>query len=173
MFRAPIPSPSRPQPPYAASICRRGHVQNDALSDISAGSSGYCGECGAKIIAQCSGCGTRIRGADRGMAGAMNNYIPPRFCDGCGEPLPWATREDCIFQLENILDDAPNIDQATRLLVLADLERLRTEFDLDDKKQTEIWKRIKDRAPGLFTSSALSIIQNILTAAIIRALDLS
>ena len=106
------------------------------------------------------------------MMGAMNQYIPPRFCDGCGEPLPWATREDCIYQLENILDDAPGIDQATRLLVMEDLERLRTGSDLDSKKEVELWKRIKDRAPALFKTTALPVLRNVATAATLKALGL-
>ena len=70
------------------------------------------------------------------------------LCDGCGEPFPWATRQQRIYQLENLLDEE-NIDEMTRLLVQEDLERLRTSEGLTEQEQLGIWKRIKARAPGL------------------------
>jgi hypothetical protein len=106
-----------------------------------------------------------------GLAGAMTKYAPPKFCDGCGEALPWANRQDYIYQLENLLD-IEEIDQPTRLLVLEDLERLRIETDLGEDKQAEIWKRIKDRAPGLFVGSAMKIIQSLITAYVGKKLGL-
>jgi hypothetical protein len=51
-------------------------------------------------------------------------YTPPNCCDGCGAPHPWASREVLLFELENLLDEE-GIDEADRLLVSADLQRLR------------------------------------------------
>lgn len=84
------------------------------------------------------------------------------FCDGCGEPFPWATRQQLIYHLENLLDEE-NPEEATRLLVIQDLERLRPS-DLGDKEQLEIWLRIKNRAPGLLAGAAGKISQALLTA---------
>lgn len=155
----------------AATVCRRGHPKEIRLSAPPVAELGFCTECGAPIIGRCPACGVRIRGMERGLAGAMSKYVPPKFCDGCSEPLPWANRQDYIYQLENILD-VEDIDPSTRLLVLEDLERLRTGNDLSEDKQIEIWKRVKDRAPGLFAGSALRIIQSLATAYIEKRLGL-
>jgi hypothetical protein len=157
--------------PRAATVCRRGHEQQITLTAAPTGDLGFCNECGASVIGRCPACGVRIRGMEGGLIGAMTPYLPPKFCDGCGEPLPWAGRQDYIYQLENLLD-VEEIDQPTRLLVLEDLERLRMEVDLGEDKQAEIWKRIKDRAPGLFTGSAMKIIQSLINAYVVKRLGL-
>ena len=41
--------------------------------------------------------------------------------DGCGEPYPWASRQDRIYQLENLLDEE-QIDEPIRLLVMEDFD---------------------------------------------------
>jgi hypothetical protein len=56
--------------------------------------------------------------------------------------------------------------------VLEDLERLRIETDLGENKQAEIWKRIKHRAPGLFTGNAMKIVQSLISAYLIKQLGL-
>jgi hypothetical protein len=90
-------------------------------------------------------------------------YAPPMFCDGCGEPFPWASRQQRIYHLENLLDEE-DIDDATRLLVMEDLERLRTSGELDERQQLEAWQRIKARAPGLLAGAAGKITTTLLTA---------
>jgi hypothetical protein len=91
-------------------------------------------------------------------------YEAPKFCDGCGEPYPWATRQDRIYQLENLLDEE-EIDEPTRLLVREDLERLRVDGpELDRDTELAIWRRVKSRAPGLLAGAAWNIAQNLLSA---------
>nr|WP_300614428.1 DUF2321 domain-containing protein [Trebonia sp.] len=157
--------------PRAATVCRRGHPIEITLTVAPSRDLGFCNECGAQIIGRCPTCNIRIRGMETGLVGAMTKYAPPKFCDGCGEPLPWANRQDYIYQLENLLD-TEEIDQHTRLLVLEDLERLRTEADLGQDKQVEVWKRIKDRAPGLFMGSATKIVQSLITAYVSQKLGI-
>jgi hypothetical protein len=95
--------------------------------------------------------------------GVPDRYTPPMFCDGCGEPFPWSTRQQRIYHLENLLDEE-DIDDATRLLVMEDLERLRTSEGLDERQQLEAWERIKARAPGLLAGTAGKIATTLLTA---------
>lgn len=141
---------------------------------------GYCVECGAVILGRCPVCRRRIRGElhvpkDDFMripdAVASLEYEPPVFCDHCGEPLPWASWADRIYQLENLLDDQ-DLDTADALLVLEDLERLRTAVDLDEARQMESWRRIKKRAPGLLADSGLAILRTVATTAILKSLGL-
>jgi hypothetical protein len=73
------------------------------------------------------------------------------------------TRQQRIYQLENLLDEE-EIDDATRLLVMEDLERLRTSGELDQRHQLETWQRIKTRAPGLLAGAAGKISRTLLDA---------
>ena len=45
-----------------------------------------------------------------------NRYNRPSFCDGCGIAYPWATREERIYELENLFDEA-GIDEADRVVI--------------------------------------------------------
>ena len=151
--------------PRAATVCMRGHVLKRYLAEVPAEPLGFCLECGAPVIGRCPSCKIRVRGSSHvpGYLG-IDHYEPPRFCDGCGEPLPWATWQDRIYQLENLVQ-YEQIDEATKLLVLEDLRRLRTAAsELDQDGQLTIWKRVKSRAPGLFGGAATPIAQNLLSA---------
>lgn len=99
------------------------------------------------------------------------DFAPAAFCDHCGEPEPWATWADRIYQLENLLDEQ-DLDTATGLLILEDLERLRDAAELDEGRQLECWRRIKKRAPGLFADSGLAILRTVATTAILKGLGL-
>src|SRR5262245_18501917 len=98
-----------------ALVCSRGHKVTYRLEqDPGDGPLGYCSDCGAPIIGKCPACGARIRGVDflPGYLGTIS-YAPPKFCDGCGEPMPWAGRQERFYQLQNILDQQ-DIDQSDR-----------------------------------------------------------
>jgi hypothetical protein len=151
----------------AATVCRRGHPQQTTLTvPPDPESLGFCPDCGAEILARCLNCGIRIRGELHipGQVWLEENFAPRKFCDSCGEPYPWATRQDRIYQLENILDQQ-DIDDTDKLLVREELERLRVEGPtLEPDAQAAIWRRIKQRAPGLVTGAAWQIGQSLLTA---------
>jgi hypothetical protein len=138
-----------------------------------AGDLGFCNVCGAEIVGRCPSCDIRIPGVEHvpGISMIGEEYVPSKFCDGCGEPYPWASRQDRIYQLENLLGEE-QIDEPTRLLVMEDLERVRTESNLPDKDELEVWRRIKDRAPGLFGGAAFNIVENLVSAYIWQRLGL-
>jgi hypothetical protein len=156
----------------AATVCRRGHVAQGTLNHDPGDDLGYCHLCGARIIGRCEQCGLRIRGQHTSAGGQLHpNYRPPAFCDGCGAVHPWATREQRIYELENLLDEE-DIEEADRLIVLDHLERLRRQPDLDEKEQGRLWSAIKQKAPGLVAASGQRIIESLATAAIKAQLGL-
>jgi hypothetical protein len=159
----------------AATVCRRGHPKDsDLRAPPAAEALGFCPQCGASILARCPTCSIRIRGEYYvpDVIAVGFEYSPSKFCDGCGEPYPWATRQDRIYQLENLLDEE-DIDDSTKLLVREDLERLRSAgASLDDEAQLVLWRRIKDRAPGLLTGAAWNIGQSLLSAFLRQKLGL-
>jgi hypothetical protein len=77
-------------------------------------------------------------------------------------PHPWATNEQRICQLENLLDEE-EIHEVDRIVVLSHLERLRTRTDLDEKEQVRHWKAIKEKAPGLLAASSGRIAESLMT----------
>jgi hypothetical protein len=100
-----------------------------------------------------------------GVISLGDEYKPPDFCDDCGSPLPWVSRQGRIFELMNLLDEE-ELDSAAQLEVREQLEAL-TSPDLDDAEITRRWKRIKTRAPGLWEQSgARSIMESLVSAAI-------
>lgn len=156
-------------------MCKRGHVQQYQLTAApSPEQLGFCPECGAGVLGRCPECAIRIRGDlyIPGVHVAEDDFEPARFCDGCGAPYPWATRQDRIFELENLLDEE-DIDDATRLLVREDLERLRTQGqDLDQDAELKLWRRVKDRAPGLVVGAGSALAQSLLSAYLQQKLGL-
>lgn len=146
-----------------AAVCRRGHV---ATSDVilMGPPSPRCPTCGASVLRKCGACGGRIRG-DYHVEGAMgvSRYNPPDFCDLCGEPHPWASRQARLYELENLLDEQ-DLDPADRLTVQEQLQALGAP-DVSDEEQQERWLRIKKLAPGLLETGR-RITETVISAAI-------
>lgn len=122
-----------------ALVCKRGHVARASVSvrEPVDNKDEKCSGCGAPVLLGCPGCGQRIRGWYYGVMDMT--YTPPKFCDGCGMAMPWATRKERIYELENILDQA-EINEGERLFIS---ERLRELHDMDGsdlKKQAKIWQ---------------------------------
>jgi hypothetical protein len=123
-----------------------------------------CPDCGAKVLRACDTCGGRIRGDYRGEGLIVGpEYSPPDFCDLCGAPHPWASRQARLYELENLLDEQ-DLDSADRLTVQEQLEALRAP-DVTEEEQRERWLRIKKLAPGLLDAGK-RITETVISAAI-------
>lgn len=147
----------------AAAVCRRGHPQTGDLTKHGPSSS-RCAECGATVLTSCPSCDARIRGVFESQYSIqIAPYEPPPFCDNCGSPFPWADRQARIHQLENVLDEQ-ELDEATRLVIMENLEVLR-QPDVPEDEQRERWGRIKRLAPG-FIDSGRNIVESVVSAAI-------
>ncbi|MGN9809926.1 DUF2321 domain-containing protein [Micromonospora sp. BQ11] len=160
----------------AASVCRRGHAHSSNLSEPLA-DPGRCPECGADILTACRHCGLRIRGTSRSRVlrpgiSLSPDYSPPSFCDGCGDPHPWASRQARIFQLENLLDEE-DIDEAARLVVTEHLRQLQ-ELTPDDDPEREqgLWKSVSRHAPGLFAGAGKQILTSVIDLTTRRAIGM-
>jgi hypothetical protein len=124
------------------------------------------------MLGRCPSCHVRIRGEfyQTGVRD-FSDYTPPAFCDGCGSPYPWATREQRIDQLENLLDGEA-IEEVVRLQIHEDLDQLRIATDLDDKRHLATWNRVKKNAPELFRDAGLKILITLLTSSLQHELGL-
>jgi hypothetical protein len=91
----------------------------------------------------------------------------PSFCDGCGAAFPWATREERIYELENLLDEE-DVDEADRVVVQDALERLRSK-ELSEKEERQAWETIKQRGGAAITSGPVQRVLEGLVSAALRA----
>jgi hypothetical protein len=133
-----------------AAICRRGHVASTDIQLSPELASTKCGTCGAKIPRACPECNNSIRGRYYvpGVLGVGYEYSPLDFCEDCGAPFPWLSRQGRIYLLENMLDEEA-IDGASRLEAQEQLEALANP-DLEEAEQERRWRRVKTLAPGFF-----------------------
>lgn len=152
---------------YSAAVCRRGHAETIVL-ERTGSVANRCTTCGAEVLRGCPECGRPIRGA---MPNVLTPYVPPDFCDNCGSPFPWLSRQGLIYQLENVLDDV-DLDPATKLEVREQLEAL-TAPELEEEEQLRRWRRVKEKAPELWQASgAQRILESLVSAAIKSQLGL-
>jgi hypothetical protein len=153
-----------------AAICRRGHTETQHINPTGPETdlAENCTTCGARVLTACPVCDLRIRG---------KRYSPnvvslvaasrPSFCDGCGVAYPWATREERIFELENLLDEQ-QVDEADRVVIQDQLARLRS-ASLTEKEERQVWETIKNRGGSALTSGPVQRVLEGLVSAAIRA----
>ncbi|MFI7428490.1 DUF2321 domain-containing protein [Micromonospora sp. NPDC049836] len=153
----------------AAAVCRRGHIETRYLDPGRPyPADSKCPTCGALVLVACGSCGLRIRG-DYFAPGVIGFDPSPRpsFCDGCGAAHPWATREERIYELENILDEE-DMDEADRVFIHDRLRELREGEVLDEKRERQLWVQIRDRSGKFISSEPVKKIAETVVSAAIR-----
>lgn len=153
--------------PYydTAAICRRGHVLTTVAERHPPAD--RCKTCGAKVLTSCPNCSEHVRGHYNvpGVVDLTGGYQPPDFCHKCGAPYPWVSRQGRIYELMNLLDEE-ELDAADELEVREQLERL-AQSDLAEDESLRRWKKVKEKAPGLWEKSgARSILESVISAGI-------
>ncbi len=154
----------------AATVCRRGHVE-DSFLDKRPVRRGNCPTCGARILDACLVCGRRVRGEldVPGVVSFGSGYRPPSFCDACGAAAPWATRNDRLYELENVLDRL-EVDEVDELAVRELFDALRAHPE--PQQERAVWKEINCRVPRLLFEAKLSLVRGVVPQAVRRELDL-
>jgi hypothetical protein len=146
---------------WSAAVCRRGHAVTSMVEHYVEALPERCAKCGSPVLKACGECGYRIRGGRSGFSGGR--FEPPDFCDRCGSPHPWLSREGRLYLLQNILDEA-NVPEAEKLRAREQLEEL-TNPELDEDEQAQRWARFKKAAPTVWTAEqAQRIIGTIVEA---------
>lgn len=117
----------------------------------------------------CVHCHTRIRGVyhrPHVVVVGPSGYEPPPFCDSCGAAHPWATIEQRIYELENILDEETDIDEVDRVVISGHLAQLR-QLEAGSDTAENVWRKIAARAGGFILSErAQPIIETLSKVAI-------
>jgi hypothetical protein len=162
---------------YAA-VCMRGHMIDDhvvdpvnrqaLLSDDPYSGAidtttvpKHCGTCGAPVTLACLECNAPLPGTFSNVAGALADALP--FCENCGTAHPWATREQRIGHLFNLIDFT-ELDAAERLAVTEAIAVLsEPEADEKDPRRVTAGQTLKRLAPGVW-NTAQPVIVSVLSA---------
>jgi hypothetical protein len=98
-------------------------------------------------------------------------HDPDPFCFNCGVPHRWATREQRVRHLENLLE-FKDLDDAAQLTVIEQLAVLSAPADeVDDAQRAGAAERVRRLAPKLW-ETGLPVIQSVLTEAAKKQLGL-
>ena len=151
---------------YSVARCKRGHVISRSVVSVEHREfhkdtydytipivethtlPGFCGTCGAAVIATCEHCDAPL-------------HAKHVFCRECGAAHPWATREQRIQQVQNLLD-SENLSEADRLRAVEALDQLAS-ADVEDKKVIEAGKLFRRLAPNAWKAGE-PVLQGVLTA---------
>src|SRR4051812_28983400 len=128
-----------------AAICARGHVITSNVSGRSEVPN-RCPQCRADVLRTCPGCEYRLQGYELIPGVLHGSYARPSFCDRCGAAFPWIGRQERLYELENIMEREPGLDEATKLWLREQMRALSQIDAMDEKAQREAWGRIKDHA---------------------------
>jgi hypothetical protein len=154
----------------SAAICRRGHVIAMDVT-LKAEIPHRCPDCGGEVLTACGECGHRIQGYEAIPMVAHGHYDRPSFCDDCGAPFPWLGRKERLYELENIMEQEPGLDDATKLWLREQIVALEGIGAMDTKAQRDAWQAIKDHAQALWDNpAAQKIIGTLVTEGVKRAL---
>lgn len=89
-----------------AQICLNGHVITSMAGSSPNFKKDFCKECGSQTITNCQECSKPIKGYYHvsGVIGGFE-YEAPRFCDSCGNPLPWVkTKIETVRELVALIE---------------------------------------------------------------------
>ena len=149
----------------SAAVCSRGHTasSNVPTENMPAPSpfsqelqavpaERFCTVCGTQILTACSNCNKRIRGivTGPGIMAVPAAYKPPDFCDHCGVPHPWATRQARLWRIENLLET--NGLSGTEQLILREKFEELANSDLTEDQQVEKWKVVRRIVPDVLVT---------------------
>lgn len=135
----------------AARICRRGHVLDSSLNpqELENLNQQKCSTCGATCLKACPKCDFRIKGRlCVPQVISFRDFEPHSFCDNCGAAFPWASQQDRIWELQNILDEE-ELSESDRTAIGFQLEKISSGIlDVDD--ESKAWKKIKHSLGTVF-----------------------
>jgi hypothetical protein len=158
-----------------AAVCRRGHVITKDSTSEHVGD--RCPDCGARVLKWCPECNAPIPGrvVVPGVVaiGFADDYEPPKFCSRCGTPFPWVGRRERIYELQNLLDEDEDLDEATKLWARETFDKVLAADPTDDKEQRRLWQELNDHAGGFLRHPTTKrIVDTVVNEAVKRAIGL-
>jgi hypothetical protein len=151
-------------------LCRRGHVVAFAESGLFIDLAKFCDRCGAAVYSSCPSCCAPF---PSGVLTFTQFEYPRAFCRRCGLPFPWATREDIVAHLQNVLAEDRDLAEGDRRVLAEQLDSLRrapVDAAIQDR-QLRALERLR-AAGAKHWEDILPVLTPILTAELERALGL-
>ena len=183
-----------PPPPdrYCAAVCRNGHIIKDDLNPpnlrgqtrvtvsrvggaVGPKAAPFCGRCGSAVLQACLACDAPLLGAFAYGRDGRSEYEaldqPESFCWECGEAYPWATREERVGKLYDLVDHE-DLDEATLLTVREQIAVLSAPVDEEtDERRGRAMERLKGLVPKTY-EAVLPVLQGLATAEMKKRFDL-
>jgi hypothetical protein len=156
---------------FCAAVCLNGHVLEDCLNPWPMpnlmGVPRFCDQCGTRVLRACETCGEPLLGAHK--LGLFFLRRPKPFCPDCGAAYPWATREERVGKLYDLIDHE-DLDEATLLAVQEQIAVLSTPVGEEtDERRGRALERLKGLVPRVYEAT-LPVLQNVATAEMKRRL---
>jgi hypothetical protein len=129
----------------------------------------FCPDHGVPWFDNCQNCGA-LWTAGRTSPENYFQTAGDDFCAACGMPAPWVSRDRLIRWIRHQIQADKDIPGATRLELLAVLERLEA-MKPDDTKTVAGWEQIKKAAPNVW-ESVKPVIQTVVGEGVKKALGL-
>jgi len=128
----------------------------------------FCGICGLPVMTVCENCSAALQKPDY----PAGEFEPNSFCVQCGEPFPWATRQQQISKLQNLLDFEKGLSKSDRLDLVDAISVLAQPEDSETfAAHIKAGEKVRKLAPGLW-QLAQPILTSLLSAELQQALHL-
>lgn len=173
-----------------SAVCRRGHVCSYRVVDpdkrlestdasrtpspwgfaaaVAKEVDPFCGTCGAEVLCACEECGRAIPEVNL-LSGPRK---PRPFCRNCGQPFPWAGREERIHALLNVIDQEEDLSEADRFEIIDALAVLsKPGTEADEKSKVDAGKTVQRLAPRAW-AVAQPVLVETLSSVVRKALGL-
>ena len=151
-------------------LCRRGHVVAFAESGLFLDLPKFCDRCGATVYRSCPECCAAF---PSGVLTFTQVEYPRSFCGRCGLPFPWATREDIVSHIENVLAEDRDLAEGDRRLLADQLDAVRQPpvDESTESRQARALDRLRSSTPRVW-ETVLPTLTTILTTELKRQLGL-
>jgi hypothetical protein len=128
----------------------------------------FCGDDGSDVLTFCEGC----RRAIPRVNFLSDKREPNVFCVGCGNPYPWATREQLVDVLQDALDQQRDLSPTLRKRLSQDIDALIEPEDADTvPARIRLLEGLRDQAPMLWAMRQ-PILVNLISAGVMQQLHM-
>lgn len=106
-----------------AQICLNGHVITEMAGGHPEYRKEFCIDCGEKTIMSCQNCNTNIKGYHSvpGVIGIFD-YHKPKYCEKCGHPFPWTSRQ--LESAKELIDLTDNLNTDEKAELKSSIDEL-------------------------------------------------
>lgn len=126
-----------------AQVCLNGHVITEMAGDHPEYKRERCDKCGASTICNCQNCNEPIQGYYHSGVLGVFDYDPPRFCQKCGDPMPWIkSKLETAQEIVGLMDTLDEQEQNDLTQSVEELVRETTKIAIAKVKLKRYLKKV-------------------------------